>query len=325
MTTPDYERLLCSLDEFGLGSWRSALEPLLHERLSIRAHGDAGKWRAVIEQLPVMAGASSRLDAAAVGVAGSVVSADERDEIKDLLLQLKPWRKGPFNIHGIDIDTEWRSDLKWDRLRNGISSLAGRRVLDVGCGNGYFSLRMRGGGAKFVLGIDPMPLFIYQFFAVNHFVAERAVQLLPLRLHELPEPQHCFDTTFSMGVLYHQRDPLEHLRQLHHTLHPGGELVLETLVIPDPGSVVREPKGRYARMRNVWHLPSPGAVEDWLHETGYQHLRLVDVTTTTLAEQRSTEWMPFESLAAALDPEDPRRTVEGWPAPMRAVFVATAA
>ena len=319
----DYAQLLCSLDEFGLGAWRAAIAPLLRERLDSRGHGDAGTWRAVVERLPEIGGASSQLDSAAVTVAGGEVSAAARRDIRALLLQLRPWRKGPFNIHGIDIDTEWRSDLKWNRLEGEIDALAGRRVLDVGCGNGYFSLRMRGDGAKFVLGIDPMPLFVYQFFALNHFVAASAVQLLPLRLHELPEPQRCFDTTFSMGVLYHQRDPLEHLRQLRRTLRPGGELVLETLIVPGPGSIALEPGDRYARMRNVWHLPSPAALEDWLQQAGFRDLRLVDVTATTVAEQRSTEWMPFESLAAALHPDDPQRTVEGWPAPTRAVIVGT--
>jgi len=325
MTVTESRQMLGKLDDFGLGSWRAPLAPLLAERFADRAHGDIGKWRAVIAQLPEIGRSSSHLDAATVTVAGPVVTAEVCSDIKGLLLQLKPWRKGPFDIHGIHIDTEWRSDLKWDRVKNEISPLAGRHVLDVGCGNGYFSFRMLGDGAASVLGIDPMPLFVYQFLAVNHFVAARAVQILPLRLHELPEPQNCFDSTFSMGVLYHQRDPLDHLRQLRRTLRPGGELVLETLVTPDAGSIVREPDDRYARMRNVWHLPSPPAILDWLHQAGFRDLRLVDVTRTTVAEQRSTEWMPYESLADALDPDDPTRTVEDWPAPTRAVIVGTAA
>jgi tRNA (mo5U34)-methyltransferase len=151
----DYDQLICSLDEFGLGSWRVSLEPLIRSRFGDRAHGDIGKWRAVIDQLPNIAGASARLDASAVAVAGSPVNPQIRHDLRELLLQLRPWRKGPFNIHGIDIDTEWRSDLKWDRIRHAITPLTDRRILDVGCGNGYFSLRMLGDGAKFVVGIDP--------------------------------------------------------------------------------------------------------------------------------------------------------------------------
>jgi tRNA (mo5U34)-methyltransferase len=48
---------------------------------------------------------------------------------------------------------------------------------------------------------------------------------------------------------------------------------------------------------------------------------MVAVTDTTVHEQRSTEWMPFESLAEALDPDDPSRTIEGLPAPMRAIVI----
>jgi tRNA (mo5U34)-methyltransferase len=124
-----------------------------------------------------------------------------------------------------------------------------------------------------------------------------------------------------MGVLYHQRAPLEHLVQLRATLRPGGELVLETLVLPGADSVIREPDDRYARMRNVWHLPTVTALESWLAEAGFRDIRLVDLTVTTVDEQRSTEWMPFESLVDALDPDDAGSTVEGWPAPTRALVI----
>ncbi|MEW8068099.1 MAG: DUF1698 domain-containing protein, partial [Candidatus Thiodiazotropha endolucinida] len=43
---------------------------------------------------------------------------------------------------------------------------------------------------------------------------------------------------------------------------------------------------------------------------------------TTIEEQRATEWMRFESLADYLDPADRSLTIEGYPAPRRAVFVA---
>jgi tRNA (mo5U34)-methyltransferase len=77
-------------------------------------------------------------------------------------------------------------------------------------------------------------------------------------------------------------------------------------------------------MRNVWHLPTVTALQDWLQKAGFLEIRLVDVTVTTTDEQRSTEWMPFESLAEALDPGDPGRTIEGWPAPRRALLVSRA-
>jgi tRNA (mo5U34)-methyltransferase len=318
---PDCDKVLDGLDGAGLGSWRVPLERLLQDRFAEGAHGDIGKWRAVIDQLPDITGAKTILNSSAVTTDSSSVDAELRNEVRDLLLQLKPWRKGPFYIHGIDLDSEWRSNLKWDRLANEIAPLADRQVLDVGCGNGYYAFRMAGNGAQLVVGIDPMLLFVFQFLALNHFLAVPSVVVLPLRLNELPDARNFFDTTFSMGVLYHQREPLEHLAALRTTLRPGGELVLETLISPGAESSVREPVGRYARMRNVWHLPTATALENWLRQLGFGDIRLIGVTATTVIEQRSTEWMPFESLAEALDPDDPSCTIEGLPAPMRALFI----
>ena len=183
---------------------------------------------------------------------------------------------------------------------------------------------MTGAGAQLVVGIDPMLLFVFQFLALNHFLTVPSIVVLPLRLNELPGSRNFFDTTFSMGVLYHQREPLQHLAALRKTLRTGGELVLETLIIPGGKSSVIEPAGRYARMRNVWHLPTAGAVQDWLRQTGFRDIRLVDVTATTVIEQRSTEWMTFASLADALDADDPGLTIEGLPAPTRALLTCKA-
>ncbi len=121
-----------------------------------RRHGDAAQWQQVLEDLPAVSASSCSANTGIVE-AGSAddLPAAERERLRELLLTLSPWRKGPFRLFGIDIETEWRSDWKWDRLLPHIKPLAGRKVLDVGCGNGYHGWRMRGAGAEFVLGIDP--------------------------------------------------------------------------------------------------------------------------------------------------------------------------
>ena len=243
---------------------------------------------------------------------------------RELLLGLSPWRKGPFELDGVTIDSEWRSDLKWQRLEDGIAPLDGRAVLDVGCGNGYYALRMHEKGARCVVGVDPTILYVLQFVAVQLHRRAPGVFVLPLRLDELPAEPHSFDTTFSMGVLYHQRSPIEHLRQLRGTLRRGGQLVLETIYIPGEESHAFTPPGRYARMRNVWLLPTIAELTTWLHRSGFRDVEIIDRSVTTTDEQRSTEWMTFESLAEALDPADPTVTVEGWPAPRRVIVVAHA-
>jgi tRNA (mo5U34)-methyltransferase len=163
-----------------------------------------------------------------------------------------------------------------------------------------------------------------QFQAITHYLPRLPVHILPLGIDDLPQELHAFDTVFSMGVLYHRRSPLDHLLQLRDCLRSGGELVLETLVIHGEAGHVMMPEDRYAKMRNVWFIPSPATLALWLRRCGFRQVRIVDVVPTTVEEQRRTEWMRFESLADFLDPHDPTRTLEGYPAPARAIVVAEA-
>ena len=290
------------LSAIGLEHWVQELLPLLDKRMSVANHGDFDRWRDITK--------------------GLLELANDPTALKNSLLGLAPWRKGPFIVGGIEIDSEWRSDIKWARIEGAIGSLDGRSVLDVGCGNGYYALQMRKAGAARVIGVDPTLLYFMQFMAVNSFVQDSAVHILPLRLEETPSADNAFDTTFSMGVLYHQRSPIDHLQRLKTTLRPGGQLVLETIFVPGEESYACTPRDRYARMRNVWLLPTIAELTTWMRRTGYRDIEIVDQSVTTIEEQRSTEWMTFESLREALDPDDPSKTIEGWPAPRRVVVTA---
>jgi tRNA (mo5U34)-methyltransferase len=301
--------------------WR-ALVPLLERNLA--AHGDSDKWLEAVAALPdpirydVDVGATIRIGAA------SDLDESQRAALHRNLLALHPWRKGPFSLFGIDIDTEWRSDWKWDRVAPHMTSLAGRSVLDVGCGNGYYGWRMCEAGAR-VVGVDPTIVYSMQYLAVARYLTQARPSfdhaLLPIRLED--SPAHAvFDTVLSMGVLYHRRDPAEHLDALRARLRPDGELVLETLIVADGSTEVLIPDGRYAQMRNVWCIPDQITLERWLAAAGFDAIRVVDVTPTTVAEQRATPWMRFASLESALNPLDPTRTVEGHPAPVRCVVIA---
>lgn len=300
----DFAALAACLDALGLAHWNEELLPLLRDRLTGKTHGDWQRWEQAVAALP-----EARGDAL---------------QVRNLLMELHPWRKGPLELDDVTIDTEWRSDWKWERVRDALAPLDGRNVLDVGCGNGYYALRMREAGAARIIGVDPTLLFAMQFLAINVFAQEPDIFVLPCRLDETPPANNAFDTTFSMGVLYHQRSPIDHLDQLRSTLRSGGQLVLETIYVPGEESYACTPADRYARMRNVWLLPTLAELTTWLRRTGYRDIEIVDTTMTTTDEQRSTEWMTFESLGEALDPDDPTRTVEGWPAPHRVVVTATA-
>jgi tRNA (mo5U34)-methyltransferase len=244
--------------------------------------------------------------------------------LRATLMQFHPWRKGPLQLGGVLVDTEWRSDRKWDRLAGQVD-FKGCTELDVGSGNGSFGWRMLGAGALFVVGIDPTLVFVMQWLAHRHFSGEQPIYVLPLADTDLPELPGGFDRVVSMGVLYHRKDPADHLQKLAACLRPGGQLVLETLVLDQAGEACLQPPGRYARMRNVHSIPSPSLLLRWLAVQGFRAARILDVSATSLEEQRSTAWMHFESLDRCLDPQDPQRTVEGHPAPVRALVSAVAA
>lgn len=306
-----------------LSPWLETLPAQLASWSKDALHGDFKQWQKVIANLPSTTTSSIELQDYVQFGQSADISAGEAERIRFLLQQLKPWRKGPFAIHGIDIDTEWRSDWKWQRVAPHISDLTNRYVLDVGCGSGYHLWRMRGAGAKCVVGIDPSQLFYAQFQAIKHFNPDPEVNLIPIGIDDMPILKQ-FDTVFSMGVLYHRRSPIDFLQQLKNQLRPGGELILETLVVEGDVQTVFMPGERYAKMRNVWFIPSTAALTQWLSRVGFKDIQLMDLSVTSLQEQRATAWMENESLIDFLDPNDHSKTIEGYPAPLRAVMVARA-
>jgi tRNA (mo5U34)-methyltransferase len=306
-----------------LSRWAGSLQDDIDRHFHSRRYGDLPGWLATLENLPGITPSSIDLDSGTVRVGlGDDATPAQRAQLEECLRKLHPWRKGPFDLFGVKIDTEWRSDWKWDRLLPSLQPLEGRRVLDVGCGSGYHCWRMLGAGAAEVIGIDPTPLFVVQFQALQRYIDNPAAWVLPLGIEQVPGQLEAFDTVFSMGVLYHRRSPIGHLMELRDTLRDGGQLLLETLVIDGGDMDCLVPEGRYARMGNVWFIPSTDMLLTWMRKLGFKNVELVDVTTTTTDEQRSTDWMQFHSLADFLDPEDTGKTIEGYPAPTRAVVSA---
>ncbi len=330
----DFNPLYKDLIANDFAEWQETLPAQLAETLEKRPHGKTEEWRDILSALPEVT--PSQVDMSAdklqVGLADDCHD-ENKTQLKNTLKRLHPWRKGPYELFGIHIDTEWHSDWKWQRIQPHISPLKNRSVLDVGCGNGYHMWRMLGEGARLVIGADPSQFFMVQFAAIKKYVSalngEQPIHILPFKGEELPAFTHeykgkGFDTVFSMGVLYHRLSPIDHLKELRSFIRKDGELVLETLVIEGDDSNVLIPEDRYAKMRNVWFIPTPDLLVRMLERAGFKNIRVVDTNQTSTEEQRSTKWMEFESLENFLDPDDHNKTIEGYPAPKRAVVIAIA-
>jgi tRNA (mo5U34)-methyltransferase len=291
-----------------------------------RQDARADALRQLIHGLPAIRPAHTCLDGDRITIGRAEdLPVEALARIEKILMGLKPWRKGPFEVFGIQIDSEWNSALKWRRVAPHIAPLAGRRVLDVGSSNGYYLFRMAAHRPRLILGIEPYAAYYYQFLALQFFLQIPGMHTLPLRLEDLPGISHWFDTLFCMGVLYHRRSPMDTLARFKELLVPGGQLVLETLIIPGESDTALFPRDRYACMRNVYFIPTVACLQNWMARSGFVNIRCVDITPTTSEEQRKTPWIDSDSLDAFLDPMDHRLTREGYPAPIRAVVIAESA
>lgn len=315
-----FQSLSTQQDSVSVRQFKNKLE----DTLTNPSHGHFPGWNNAYKNIPTSITTHIKCDQAVIEI-GEPQDLDKasQSELHQNLQALMPWRKGPFNLFGTHIDAEWQSQLKWDRITKHVKDLAHKKILDVGCGNGYYMLRMLGAGAEQVVGLDPNLLYLAQFYAFQKCLhTPLQAHLIPLPFEELPIELDYFDYVFSMGVLYHRRDPIEHLQKLFQHTRIGGTLCLETLVIDETATTELIPPDRYAGMRNVWSVPSPTKVLEWLKTAGFSNCSLIDLHKTTIEEQRATDWMTNYSLANFLDPDDACKTIEQHPAPMRAIFLA---
>ena len=181
-----------------LATWANGLQAQLDTKME-KGHGDLERWQSALDALPKIQ--PSEIDL----INGLRLDTDcddaTRAQMRTALMGLSPWRKGPFDLFGVHVDTEWRSDWKWSRVAPHLD-LEGKRILDVGCGNGYYMWRMLGAGAHSVIGVDPNWLFFCQFQAVQRYLSEPSVWHLPFPFEDLPANLEGFDTVFSLSLIH---------------------------------------------------------------------------------------------------------------------------
>lgn len=260
-------------------------------------------------------------DVVRIGEAAEI-SAEEQLQVRQTLQAFMPWRKGPFSVFGIEVDAEWRSERKWNRLLPALPDLQNAVVADIGCNNGYYMFRMAAHHPAFVLGFEPFVQHYYCFNLLNGFAGLERLRTELLGIEHLNLFQQCFDVIFCLGVLYHRPSPMDALKDLLIALKPGGTLLLESQAIPGEESIALFPEKTYAKVPGTWFVPTASCLKNWLERTGFQQVQLFCQHAMSAQEQRRTKWMSFESYQDFIDKQNPSRTIEGYPAPWRVFFKA---
>ena len=245
---------------------------------------------------------------------------NQAEQIRQTALLMKPWRKGPFRINRLFIDTEWQSQIKYNLLEPHFD-LEGKVVGDIGCNNGYYLFRMLSQKPKKLIGFDPSAIYYSQFQFIDHFVQSGIIYEM-LGVEHVEFYEHKFDVLFCLGVLYHRSDPVSMLKSLYRGLEKGGELILDTFMIDGEDEVALTPAGKYSKIPNIYFVPTIPALRNWCHRAGFESVEVLETKVTDLNEQRKTEWIDTQSLEDFLDPNDPTKTVEGYPAPKRVYIKA---
>ena len=255
-----------------------------------------------------------------IGAPDEIDSA-QRDEIREHLRAFMPWRKGPFSIFDIDIDAEWRSEKKWQRILPKLPDLNGKVIADIGCNNGYYMFRMSPYKPKLVLGLEPSVQHYYCFKSLNAMAGIPELHIDLLGVEHMGLFPETFDVIFLMGIIYHRVSPVDVLRDLHRALKPGGHLIIESQAIPGDAPMALFPEKTYAKVPGTYFVPTGPCLANWTKRAGFKDVDFFHSHPMSTEEQRPTDWMVFESYQDFIDPTDSTKTVEGYPAPVR-VFLS---
>ncbi len=295
-----------------------SLDSIRSERLGWLKHKNVAHIIDEIKTLPDIKANLILGDAVSLDIDNATKELEKK--IENIALMLKPWRKGPFRINNLFIDSEWQSFIKYNLLKPHFD-IKDKIVGDIGCNNGYYLFRMLEEKPKKLVGFDPSNLFFTQFSFINHFAKSDIVYEL-LGVEHVGMYEHKFDTLFCLGVLYHRSDPISTLKSLYQGLSNGGELILDTFIIDGEEDIALTPLERYSKIPNIYFVPTVNALKNWCYRAGFKEIELLEIKTTNLEEQRKTQWIDSQSLEDFLDPLDNNLTVEGYPAPKRAYIKA---
>jgi len=282
------------------------------------------RFREPYESLAGIRATDMDFDQDAVRIGGAdQLGEEEQAKVYEVMRSFMPWRKGPFDVFGIEIDAEWRSERKWNRVKEALPDLKDKVIADIGCNNGYYMFRTAAHQPKAVLGFEPYIQHYYCFKTLNRLAGQENLFIEPFGVEDIGLFPSSFDVIFLMGIIYHRISPIEMLREIKEAMKPGGVLILESQAIPGEQPVALFPESRYAKVPGTYFVPTAACLKNWLTRVGFKDVEVFASHPMSNKEQRKTDWMVFESYDDFIDPENSDLTVEGYPAPHRVYVRAT--
>ncbi len=295
---------------------------LFDENKNFSNHGNLEQWKNILTQLPDIK--TNHLDLSKESIQIGKPEEINLLQLKILekrLLNLSPWRKGPFNIFGLEIDSEWRSEKKWQRVEDFLPKIKGMRIGDIGCSNGYYSYKLLKLEPELIVGMDKTALFIMQFLATKFYAKQiQELIILPCSAEEFNPEFIDFDLLLSMGILYHAKNPSNHIESLQRLVRKNGYVVLETIISKSKKNINIKKNQTYAGMRNIGTIFTKDNVFKLLNLSGFKNIQVINDSFTDASEQRTTKWMQGKSLSDFTLPNG--NTIEGYPPICRTIFVA---
>ena len=202
------------------------------------------------------------------------------------------------SIEGLDGAPEWPS------LRAMLPDLKGARVVDLGCGFGWFCRFAREAGAAQVLGFDVSKKMLAR---AHETTSDRLIRYERADLETLTLPPAFFDLAYSSLALHYVINIDRLLRQIHGALVQGGRFVFSTehpiYTAPSkPGWAKNSDGGRTWPIDN-YQGEGPRTTE-WLAKGVVKQHRMIATTLNALlaagfALTHVEEWGPTAEQIAA--------------------------
>jgi tRNA (mo5U34)-methyltransferase len=220
-----------------------------------------------------------------------VGTGESDQDLRERVQQVGSWRHR-IDLGGLVTPGSEDTTAEWQRLR--VPSPEGKRVLDIGCSDGYYSFRCESLGASEVVAIDDESSFLAP---TNGFrlAADRLGSKTTYMVRDVEtmsaEQDGQFDIVLFINVLYHLPNPVLALRRIADVTRPGGTLVLKTYYRTDfrvwlrgkcyGFDLERRPKWWYFPGSELggdptnWWAPNRSGLEALLQSTGWTNVHQI--------------------------------------------------